>query len=352
MMMMMMLMMTIINMISVVQAFEIFHSVTTRPTASYCSHHHHHRSHRNFHPSISSSSTTTTTTTTIMTHHRRFFSPAVKGFYQKVTTNPSTTKLWDTLQNSDSSPTVNDNVNKNYGYDDDDDIENEDEKLVTTIEWSPKGDKDNGKQFNGNGNAAAATTTASTTITLIGTAHLSKRSNAQVRRIIEEIQPTMVMIELDPGRIHRIGFRSMDEMKGQSSTKSTPAIERVIATGDKIPLLDEFFSNDPIHTLTENNGGGPFGIFGLFVKSYLFVQDGVIEIFTQIARAMLTKMYNSMSNELNAGNTNGNDDDEDILIPGGEFLAAIKAAQRCPACHTLILGDNLFTGVRNSRNVV
>ena len=50
------------------------------------------------------------------------------------------------------------------------------------------------------------------TITLIGTAHLSQRSNEQVQHLIEQIQPDVVMVELDTSRLHRIGTKHVDDI--------------------------------------------------------------------------------------------------------------------------------------------
>ena len=142
-----------------------------------------------------------------------------------------------------------------------------------------------------------------TKITLIGTAHLSKRSNEQVTRLIEEIQPNVVMVELDPTRLHRIGIESMDKIQ----------VERVV-TSDDIALPT---TTEPI----QFNVWNPFQI----------LQGAIVEAFTLVSRSLLTGMYKDMSKEI----TKGADED----ASGGEFLVAIRAAEECENCHTVVLGD-------------
>ena len=47
-------------------------------------------------------------------------------------------------------------------------------------------------------------------VTLIGTAHLSQQSNDQVKCIIETVKPDVIVIELDPSRLERIGLTVED----------------------------------------------------------------------------------------------------------------------------------------------
>lgn len=150
--------------------------------------------------------------------------------------------------------------------------------------------------------ATLTTPDGKTKITLIGTAHLSKRSNEQVTRLIQEVQPNVVMVEVDPTRLSRIGIESMEKIQ----------VERVVSSDDIV--LPTTSSDQP-------NRWNPFQI----------LQDAVFEAFTRISRALLTGMYEDMSKEM----TNGADKN----ASGGEFLAAIRAAEACPNCHTVVLGD-------------
>jgi pheromone shutdown protein TraB len=139
-------------------------------------------------------------------------------------------------------------------------------------------------------------------ITLIGTAHLSKASNAQVQRLIEELQPNIVMVELDPTRLHRIGIANIDAIDNR--------LEVVTSEDIVLPVISDI-DNTP-----------------WFLKPIMVVQDLIVEGFTVVTRALLTGAYKDMSKEMN--NDGGG---------GGEFRVAIRAAENCTACHTLILGD-------------
>jgi pheromone shutdown protein TraB len=139
-------------------------------------------------------------------------------------------------------------------------------------------------------------------ITLIGTAHLSRKSNEQVQRLIEEIEPNVVMVELDPSRLHRIGIASVDDIQLQ------------VANSEDIVLPKSYLDNDD---------GIPW-----FLRPVFVFQEVVSEAFSRIARALLTGMYKDMSDKMN--NKEGG---------GGEFLVAIRAAENCTACVKLVLGD-------------
>jgi hypothetical protein len=65
-----------------------------------------------------------------------------------------------------------------------------------------------------------------------------------------------------------------------------------------------------------------------FLRPGDMAKDLFFETFTRIACRLLTGMYKDMSKEMN--NPNGG---------GGEFLAAIQAAEKCPTCTRLVLGD-------------
>ena len=137
-------------------------------------------------------------------------------------------------------------------------------------------------------------------ITLIGTAHLSKRSNTQVKRVIETINPNVVMVELDRTRLSRIGIDKIEDIQLNKVT-----------TSQDIELPSVYNDN-------RDDTWNPLQI----------VQNVLVEGFTRVSRTLLTGMYNDMSKKMN--NSEGG---------GGEFLVAIRAAEACSQCHTLILGD-------------
>jgi len=147
------------------------------------------------------------------------------------------------------------------------------------------------------GNTVVSVTNAKTgqTVTLIGTAHLSEKSNDQVQRLIESLQPNAVMVEMDKSRLERIGIDNINDIN----------VNRV-TTSDDIEL--------PIQQANK-----PQGLVGI-------AQGVFIQIFTKIARALLTNMYDSMGEQMNAKG-------------GGEFLRAIQSAENCTVCDTVILGD-------------
>jgi pheromone shutdown protein TraB len=133
------------------------------------------------------------------------------------------------------------------------------------------------------------------TVTLIGTAHLSERSNQQVQRLIETLQPNAVMVEIDPSRLERIGFDSADDIK----------VTKVTNSGDiDLPVAPQKTKD---------------GLAGLAQKAF-------VGVFSQVARAFLTQMYKSLENDLDQK-------------AGGEFLQAIQSAESCDVCDTVILGD-------------
>lgn len=161
---------------------------------------------------------------------------------------------------------------------------------VATIEPQEDEDKDE--------NTVVSVTNPETgqIITLIGTAHLSTKSNDQVQRVIEALQPNVVMVEMDKSRLERIGIDSINDIN----------VDRVTTSDDiKLPMLP------PINR--------PNGLGRIFQRIF-------IQIFTQIARALLTNMYNELGDQMNAKG-------------GGEFLRAIQSAENCTVCDTVILGD-------------
>jgi pheromone shutdown protein TraB len=148
------------------------------------------------------------------------------------------------------------------------------------------------------GNTVVSVTNDKTgqTVTLIGTAHLSEKSNDQVQRLIEALRPNVVMVEMDKSRLERIGIDSINDIN----------VNRVTTSDDiELPIVQ-----------TNNK---PQGLVGI-------AQGIFIQIFTKIARALLTNMYNDMGEQMNAKG-------------GGEFLRAIQSAENCTVCDTVILGD-------------
>lgn len=132
-------------------------------------------------------------------------------------------------------------------------------------------------------------------VTLIGTAHLSEKSNQQVQRLIETLEPNAVMIEIDPSRLERLGFNSADDIK----------VSRVTDSEDiKLPMAQQKTKN---------------GFMGMAQKAF-------IGVFSQVARAFLTQMYKSLENDMDQK-------------AGGEFLQAVQSAENCANCDTVILGD-------------
>lgn len=125
-------------------------------------------------------------------------------------------------------------------------------------------------------------------VTLIGTAHLSQQSNDQVKYIINKVKPDVVMIELDPSRLERIGL-----------TEDDLGTNFGVANGIVPPLMQ-----DDIDAM--NNKPWWSGL-----------ADVCLDNVAEFARRGLTDMYRDM------GKTMG----KDGLIGGGEFLAAINAAK-------------------------
>jgi pheromone shutdown protein TraB len=144
-------------------------------------------------------------------------------------------------------------------------------------------------------------------VTLIGTAHLSQRSNDQVKCIIETVKPDVVMIELDPTRLERIGLTEED------------LGSNLCAVDDIAPplLLDDLES---MQNLPWWSGLAEFCV------------DRVAEF----ARGYLTDMYNEMGKGMG----------KDGLVGGGEFLAAINAAKSNDEYYNM--STKIVLGDRNS----
>ena len=132
-------------------------------------------------------------------------------------------------------------------------------------------------------------------VTLIGTAHLSKASNDQVTSIIESTQPDVVMVELDETRLERIGIESAEDL----------GLPYVTADDIQVPLQEDDKRPKPW---------------------WAPAQDLFLNIFTRVARKLLTGMYDDLGE--NVGQ-----------VGGGEFLAAINAAKKSPSCERIVLGD-------------
>jgi hypothetical protein len=142
-------------------------------------------------------------------------------------------------------------------------------------------------------------------ITLVGTAHLSLPSQEQVQAVMAKVQPNVVLVELDPSRLPRIGINGIDDIQ----------VDRVVtAAEDAIP--------------PDEDEGGFFSIFRWWQKIFL---DGI----GAFGRKWMSSMYDGMKDrqKLITKSRSGE------VIPGGEFLVAIQAAEECPNCHTVVLGD-------------
>jgi pheromone shutdown protein TraB len=132
-------------------------------------------------------------------------------------------------------------------------------------------------------------------VMLVGTAHLSKASNDQVTAVIESTQPNVVMVELDETRLERIGIESTNDLGLPFATVDD--IQVPLLEDDKLPK--------------------PW---------WMPVQNLLLDGFTQVARNLLTGMYNDMGDSMGE-------------VGGGEFLAAINAAKKTPCCEKIVLGD-------------
>lgn len=140
-------------------------------------------------------------------------------------------------------------------------------------------------------------------ITLVGTAHLSKKSNEQVENFIATEKPDVVMVELDKSRIERIGFTSLEE------------IGLPVVTADDIVL--------PYQKETKETTW--------WKVPQAVALDLFLDAFKNVARKLLTGMYDDMSEKIQ--NEDG---------PGGEFLTAIRAGKQHGASR-IVLGDREST---------
>ncbi|KAG7338094.1 pheromone shutdown-related protein TraB [Nitzschia inconspicua] len=143
-------------------------------------------------------------------------------------------------------------------------------------------------------------------IILVGTGHMSRKSQEEVQAVIQQVQPNMVLVELDASRLPRIGI---DGIQGIQVDLVVTAAEDILATSDE---------EDP-----------GFNLVARWQKTFL---DG----FSKIARTWLTSMYDGMRDRQKLVQSKL---DANEVIPGGEMLVAIRAAEQCPACDTVVLGD-------------
>mmetsp|Transcript_37123 Transcript_37123/g.86564 ORF Transcript_37123/g.86564 Transcript_37123/m.86564 type:complete len:356 (-) Transcript_37123:325-1392(-) len=137
-------------------------------------------------------------------------------------------------------------------------------------------------------------------ITLIGTAHLSKKSNEQVVSFIESDRPDAVLVELDRTRLPRLGLTEAD-------------LGPQFVTADDIfpiPLEDDKLA------LENKQWWDP-------------LKDLLLDGFSRLARGMLTGVYDDMGRNMGT----------DKLDAGGEFLAAINAAKKVNPSTKILLGD-------------
>ena len=127
-------------------------------------------------------------------------------------------------------------------------------------------------------------------VTLIGTAHLSKQSNAQVERIIGEAKPDVVAVELDEKRIERIGFQSIADI----------GIPEIVTAADiQLPeTMDGTQQQKPWWQLPQ-----------------FFITDMALNAVAQVTRQLLTGFYDETSEQVDSK-------------AGGEFLAAIEACKK------------------------
>ncbi|KAG7368969.1 TraB family protein [Nitzschia inconspicua] len=144
-------------------------------------------------------------------------------------------------------------------------------------------------------------------IILVGTGHMSRKSQEEVQAVIQQVQPNMVLVELDASRLPRIGI---DGIQGIQVDRVVTAAEDILATSDE----------------AEDTG---FNLVAWWQRTFLVG-------FSKIARTWLTSMYDGMRDRQKLVQSKL---DANEVIPGGEMLVAIRAAEQCPACDTVVLGD-------------
>lgn len=113
-------------------------------------------------------------------------------------------------------------------------------------------------------------------------------------------------------RLRRIGIRSIDD------------INLNVTTADDIQLPEEWLQLD-------------HGPIPLWFKPLFAFQELVTNIISRVIRVLLTNMYNDLSDRMQKRSSV---DDAGVRGGGGsEFWAAIRAAESCPSCTRLVLGD-------------
>lgn len=147
-------------------------------------------------------------------------------------------------------------------------------------------------------------------VTLIGTAHLSKHSSEQVDRIIKTVQPDVVAVELDEKRLKRIGFSSIRDL----------GIEEVVTAAD-IQIPDDH--DDEMENVT------------IWKYPQTIFNDWGLWIVSQLARRLLTGMYNSASKGV------GNE-------AGAEFIAAIEACKKYGITRLVLADQESFKTIQRT----
>jgi pheromone shutdown protein TraB len=149
-------------------------------------------------------------------------------------------------------------------------------------------------------------------VTLIGTAHLSEKSHQQVKSIIAEVQPDVVLVELDASRLERLGIDDINENLGTLQVVTVEDIQPPQSLDD-VDFAKRWFS--------------PFRQLRYFC----------IDLFTEKFSGLLSEA------QRDEGDTMGG------IQAGGEFVVAIDAAKTDPKCKRLVLGDRKYlTTVRRA----
>lgn len=135
-------------------------------------------------------------------------------------------------------------------------------------------------------------------ITLIGTAHLSRRSNEQVASVIESERPDAVLIEIDRTRLPRLGLTEDDLGRN------------FVTAEDIVPALLE----DDRNAAANKRWWDP-------------VVDIMLDASTGVARKIITGAYDEMGKQMGE------------LKAGGEFVVAVDTAKKIDPNVKIILGD-------------
>jgi pheromone shutdown protein TraB len=133
-------------------------------------------------------------------------------------------------------------------------------------------------------------------IVVIGTAHISEDSAELVGRTIRSIKPDVVMIELDPKRVGRVGDQSLEE------------------AGFDLPPSDGYVPQAQMEKKKVNN----------FVTAFAGAMAGLAQ---QAAGALLGKALSQFYNSI----------EKLGFVAGGEFKAAVVEGKKVGA--RILLGD-------------